>query len=144
MVDPQKPDPSLFWCKKCQSHSDYVKKAEVVHEGGGVSYTKRVKRCVICDASGNVPIRCKKSAVDNAKKMGKVALVLNVIIIIWGTFKWGFYEGFLQGIFLCPLASVLLGGLFIWLPYNAAKMDFYIAWKKWAKERGWEDVEEDS
>ena len=140
MVDPQKPDPDVFWCKKCQCHGEFVEKVKRRYDSERGHYTVRNDHCVICDEVGGVPIRGKEFAITDAKMLGIAALTLNVICITVATFRWGFEKGFLEGIFLCPLLSVLLGGAFFWLPRNARSMDFYIAWKKWAKERGWEEV----
>ena len=97
------------------------------------SETKKVNLCVKCDREGFVPSNLKKDALRNAKIFGVVLLVLNVLFLIPAAFKLSFIE-FLKGLFLCPLISILPIVGYFWL-HSLPFLD----WKKWAKERGWEE-----
>ena len=80
-----------------------------------------------------MPSNLKKTATYNAKIFGALLLVLNVIFLIASASKLGFIE-ILKGLFLCPLFSILPVGGYFWL-HSLPFLD----WKKWAKERGWEE-----
>ena len=101
------------------------------HESGDVRI--KVDLCVICNRDGFVPNNLKKDALKNAKIFGAVLLVLNVLFLISAAFQLSFIE-FLKGLFLCPLISILPVVAYFWL-HSLPFSD----WKKWAKERGWEE-----
>ena len=133
MVDPQKPDPKRRWCRKCRCHGEFVKKKKAIWRDGMSSETIKVNLCVICNRDGFVPNNLKKAAKKNAKIFGAVLLILNVLFLIPAAFKLSFIE-FLKGLFLCPLISILPIVGYFWL-HSLPFLD----WKKWAKERGWEE-----
>ena len=133
MADPQKPDPNRRWCRKCRCHGKF--KYSTVSSTGADNYTitSQAHLCVKCNREGFVPSNLKKAATHNAKIFGAILLILNVIFLIASASKLGFIE-ILKGLFLCPLISILPVGGYFWL-HSLPFLD----WKKWAKERGWEE-----
>ena len=130
VLDPQKPDPNRRWCREYRCHGKFVKKKKTIRGDDIRRETIMVNLCVICNRDEFVPSNLKKAATYNAKIFGAVVLILNGIFLLVAAFKLEF----LKGLFLCPLISILPAVGYFWL-YSLPFQD----WKKWAKERGWEE-----
>ena len=133
MADPPKPDPNRRWCRKCRCHGKFKYSTVSSTSADNVRTTRQAHLCVKCNREGFVPSNLKKDALRNAKIFGAVLLVLNVLFLISAAFQLSFIE-FLKGLFLCPLISILPVVAYFWL-HSLPFLD----WKKWAKERGWEE-----
>ena len=135
MVDPQKPDPNVFWCKKCRCHGEFVEKEQSASDSQGTS-SWDIKCCKICDAEGGEPKELKEDLIFSAKLFGGIILFIDVIIIAC------IYKGVELTnptfILVAISASLFLFAL-LWLAPRVGDISCYLKWKKWAKERGWEE-----
>ena len=136
MVDSQTPDPSLFWCPECSGHTDYSETKEYHHtsEGGHTSVTLR---CKACDTEGKIPKKVRESIRLYVKCLFGLGIGFEVVAVGFGINE-GFNSGVLITIFSTPFMC-----LFFWR-LGKDEVILWKKWEKWAKERGWEDVEEDS
>ena len=132
MADPQKPDPHEPWCAKCLAHNNFYK----ANVGAFGEPSTIIYRCADCKDKMIVPFRRKKFGPSAA-----LALIACFTVIVVGSFLlYDYMENSVPRNFftnmVIPLMSVgicvsTFTGFLIYLPYYR--------WKKWAKERGWEE-----
>ena len=131
MADPQKPDPNVFWCPECSGHTDYseTKERYYTEQGGGTTVTLK---CKACDSEGGIPKQARESIRLYAKCVFWLGIGLEAIAVGFGIYE-GFNTGVLIGIYSTPFIC-----LFLW-SLMQDQVVFWRKWKKWAKERGWEE-----
>ena len=134
MIDPQKPDPAVFWCKKCKCHGDFVVNKKSSSDSQGTSVWE-IKCCKICTAEGGEPKELKEELIVSAILIGGIILFVDALILAAS------YE---QGantnptfILVVACASLFLFAL-LWFSPRVGDIFCYLKWKKWAKKRGWE------
>ena len=141
MVDPQKPDPDVFWCLKCRAHTDYTEtKVWVSTEHGG--YNKRILKCKTCDSRGNIPKQALESMRNTTKHLfwvgiGFIALAVGVFEAI--AVGFGIYEGFNTDVIIVIYSSPFVC-LLLWFFAQRRNVIIWLKWLSWAKKRGWEEV----
>ncbi len=131
VADPQKPDPNVFWCMECSGHTDYSETKESVSTEQG-SYDAVTLKCKACDTEGEIPKQVRESIRLYAKCLIGLVIVFEAIAVGFGIYE-GFNTGVLVGIYSTPFIC-----LFLWT-FMQDQVVFWRKWKKWAKERGWEE-----
>ena len=133
MIDPQKPDPKSFWCKKCQCHGGFVSKRKSGWDEDASDW--HIKLCKTCAAEGHVPKELKEEFVVLAIAVGGILLFVNAIIIAM------FYQQVELAnptlILVVTSASLFFFALLLIVP-RIGDISFWLKWKKWVKERDWE------
>ncbi len=84
-----------------------------------------IKCCKICDAEGGEPKELKEDLIFSAKLFGGIVLFIGIILIAINPI-------------IAIFASLFLFAL-LWLAPRVGDISCYLKWKKWAKERGWEE-----
>ncbi len=133
MRDPQKPSYTARWCLRCKAHTEYTKHSY----GSGESRTTHYK-CDVCNYHVTSPL-------GNIAAIALLLLVtawINGFLIRFYINEWNvgmlldpFYKFSL--VFIHVFANFLLSVYY----YIIGKdhVSEYRKWKKWAKERGWEE-----
>ena len=134
MNDPQKPDPTVFWCKKCQCNCDFVVKQKSASDSQGTS-TWEIKFCKICASEGGEPKELKEELIVSAILIGGIILFVDALIL-GASYKQGAITN-TSFMFVVTCASLFLFSL-LWFAPRIGDIFCYLKWKKWAKERGWD------
>ena len=126
VADPQKPNPNVFWCPKCRCHGEIVEKERIVSDSqGSGDSTQIIQHCIICDAKGGVPCE-QKEAVWSGKVLAVIILPLAVICLLTRDSD--------------PYSVPCFFSIVVWVATMWLALYWpYYRWKKWAKERGWEE-----
>ena len=132
MIDPQKPDPKSFWCKKCQCHGGFVSKRKSGWDEDASDW--HIKLCKTCAAEGHVPKELKEEFVVLAIVVGGILLFVTYIIAM-------FYQQVELAnptlILVVTSASLFFFALLLIVP-RIGDISFWLKWKKWVNERDWE------
>jgi hypothetical protein len=132
MNDPQKPDPNVFWCKKCQCHGDFVVKKKSASDSQGTS-TWEIKCCKLCTAEGGEPNELKEELIVSASVFGGIILFVDGVIIAMIYKQVELTNP--TFIVVVTSASLFLFAL-LWFAPRIGDILWFLKWKKWAKERG--------
>ena len=134
MRDPQKPDPNFFWCPKCRAHGKYDRKSKSVSTDHGGSRTITTFHCKECEAEGGKPLDLRDEACSTGKIILWAALGLEVLWIILGLSGGHINREIFITILVTPIACLVT-----WLCIEGKGIFLWGRWRKWAKERGWEE-----
>ena len=138
MVDPQEPDILANWCPQCCEHTDY----DTIERRIGSSTTARIHKIDICKVCGSEDLWCPSEQKGKLEKKGCLGVILTIAAsLVVAPLISNSKE---VGDLIYFLASLLLISLFGAVYFYVPSYFKFKKWKKWAKERGWEDVEEDS
>ena len=138
MVDPQEPDTLANWCPQCSEHTDYDT-IERRGYSGNYKFTQRIDICKVC---GSEDLWCPAEQKGKLEKKGCLGVILIIAAsLVVATLISNSKE---VGDLIYFLASLLLISIFAAVLFYVPSYFRLKKWKKWAKERGWEDVEDDS
>lgn len=139
MVDPQEPDILANWCPQCCAHTDYDTIERKYTDSKGRRNRTEVDICKKC---GSEDLWCPSEQKGKLEKKGclGVILIISASLVVATLISNSKEVGDLIYFLASLLLISLFGAVLLYVPsYFRLKK-----WKKWAKERGWEDVEEDS
>ncbi len=134
MINHEKPDPSIFWCRKCQCHGDFVVNKKSASDSQGTSAWE-IKCCKVCNAEGGEPKELKEELIVSAILVGGIILFLDVLILAPRYNQRAITNP--TFVFVITFASSSLFALLLFAP-RIGDMSCYLKWKKWAKDRAWE------
>ena len=134
MRDSQKPDPKVFWCPKCRAHGKCNRKSKSVSTEHGGSRSITTLHCKECEAEGGKPLDLRNETYSVGKIILWVALGMEVVWVILGL-----SGGHIDRNFFITILGTPIVGLATWLVIQGKAIFFWGKWKKWAKERGWEE-----
>ena len=138
MVDPQEPDILANWCPQCCEHTDY----DTIERRIRSSTTTRIHKIDICKVCGSEDLWCPSEQKGKLEKKGCLGVILTIAAsLVVAPLISNSKE---VGDLIYFLASLLLISLFGAVLFYVPSYFRLKKWKKWAKERGWEDVEENS
>jgi len=133
MIDPQKPDPKSFWCKKCRCHGGFVSKRKSGWDEDASDW--HIKLCKTCAAEGHVPKELKEEFVVLAIVVGGILLFVSAIIIAILYQQVELADPTL--ILVVTSASLFFFALLLIVP-RIGDISFWLKWEKWAKKRDWD------
>ena len=128
MADPQKPDPQKPWCPECQAHTEYKTDTWVSE---GTHYTDRT--CLYCDNELFIP----KMRKDNFKRDSLICICFPTFIFVLMAISGHIDNSTSSWV---VIGTILLCSLIIFWATYSDNLRRFRNWKKWAEERGWEEV----
>ena len=139
MVDPQEPDMRLYWCPQCCEHVDYNTIERRYTDSQGRSSRKDVDICKKCESDNIFRPSRQEGKLESKGCLGVVLIIAASLVV--ATLISNSKE---VGDLIYFFASLLLISLFCAVYFYVPSYFRLKKWKKWAKERGWEEVEGDS
>jgi len=139
MVDPQEPDMRLYWCPQCCEHVDYNTIERRYTDSQGRSSRTDVDICKKCESDNIFRPSRQEGKLESKGCLGVVLIIAASLVV--ATLISNSKE---VGDLIYFLASLLLISIFAAVLFYVPSYFRLKKWKKWAKERGWEDVEDDS
>ena len=138
MIDSQKPDPNAYWCMKCRGHIADADVTEVEKRYpmiGKVHDLPIVKGCRACSVEVGIPLECRSESLG----LLRWGIVIAVVFEYWAISSAVTHGFDLEGIvmiFATPLVFIFCGLIYTLIDETSL---LWWKWKKWAKERGWEE-----
>tara|TARA_Y100001934_G_C11941671_1_gene580525 strand:+ start:97 stop:516 length:420 start_codon:yes stop_codon:yes gene_type:complete len=139
MVDPQDPDILANWCPQCCEHVDYNTIERRYTDSQGRSSRTDVDICKKCESDNIFRPSRQEGKLESKGCLGVVLIIAASLVV--ATLISNSKE---VGDLIYFLASLLLISIFAAVLFYVPSYFRLKKWKKWAKERGWEDVEDDS
>jgi len=139
MVDPQEPDILANWCPQCCEHTDYDTIERRIRGSSGHSRIHKIDICKVCGSEGLWWPSEQKWKLEKKGCLGVILIIaasLVVATLISNSKEVGDLIYFLASLLLISL----FGAVYFYVP-SYLRLN---KWRKWAKERGWEEVEGDS
>ena len=129
----------LYWCPQCCEHVDYNTIERRYTDSQGRSSRTDVDICKKCESDNIFRPSRQEGKLESKGCLGVVLIIAASLVV--ATLISNSKE---VGDLIYFLASLLLISLFGAVLFYVPSYFRLKKWKKWAKERGWEDVEDDS
>jgi hypothetical protein len=133
VVDPQKPDPDAFWCPECRAHGKCNRKTIEIERGQGGYRTSTTLYCAECEVEGDIPQQVRKNI-----RFAAMILLGGGMVFFAVQLGIGISEGFSQDTLILTVSSLPVAAV-LWYCLQRKNIFLLMKWKKWAKERGWEE-----
>ncbi len=128
-ISSHKPDPTLEWCAKCQSHTKQGQRTRKVHSNDGPTRTRQVVCCDYCKAhlGWDKPVDVQKAV----KHMLLCIAVIGVIMAIdFAVFSlWDGSGGLMTSLCLSVAILPFVVAMLIWLLYLRWQ------WRNWLSQQ---------